>query len=217
MRIVYRTAMRRTPEIVDKRGGKLRHDRWRIGRSAQRRAKTSTSRAAARSVDRSGVFGLTEESVGDRSQEPALCASLAAADRRRGARRRVDWRMGFPRRPSPRPVRTLAWLGADRSGRRGQYLGRRDHAPRRRQSGAASLGDRNPIYLGTTVAFVGLGAAANSLWFAVAALFAAKLIEIVAIRREEAHLALLFGAQWTDYAARVPRWLGPSRRREASA
>jgi len=94
-------------------------------------------------------------------------------------------------------------------------------APHRSATGLVTSGafaiTRNPIYLGTTVAFVGLGAAANSLWFAVAALFAAKLIEIVAIRREEAHLDLLFGSQWVDYAARVPRWLGPSHRREGGA
>jgi protein-S-isoprenylcysteine O-methyltransferase Ste14 len=86
--------------------------------------------------------------------------------------------------------------------------------PHRSATGLVTSGafafTRNPIYLGTIVAFVGLGAAANSLWLAVAALFAAKLIEIVAIRREEAHLALLFGPQWKDYAARAPRWLGPA-------
>ncbi len=66
---------------------------------------------------------------------------------------------------------------------------------------------RNPIYLGNTIAIVGLGVAASSAWFIVAALFAAKLVEILAIRREEAHLALRFGSEWVDYAARTPRWL----------
>ena len=67
---------------------------------------------------------------------------------------------------------------------------------------------RNPIYLGNTIAVAGLGGAVNSLWFVVAAIIAAKLVEILAIRREEAHLAFRFGPEWVDYAARVPRWLG---------
>jgi len=75
---------------------------------------------------------------------------------------------------------------------------------------------RNPIYLGNTAVLVGVGGAANSPWFVVAALVAAKLVEVLAIRREEAHLALRFGRQWGDYAARTPRWLGlPSAARRA--
>ena len=71
---------------------------------------------------------------------------------------------------------------------------------------------RNPIYLGNTVALVGVGGAANSLWFVVAAIAAAAIVEGLAIRREETHLALRFGREWLDYAARVPRWLGPPSR-----
>ncbi len=67
---------------------------------------------------------------------------------------------------------------------------------------------RNPIYLGNTIALVGVGGAANSLWFVVAAIVMAKLVEGLAIRREESHLALRFGHEWADYAARTPRWLG---------
>jgi protein-S-isoprenylcysteine O-methyltransferase Ste14 len=71
---------------------------------------------------------------------------------------------------------------------------------------------RNPIYLGNTIAIIGLGGAANSLWFVVAAILAAKGVEILAIRREETHLALRFGREWANYASRVPRWLGlPAR------
>ncbi|MGD1036322.1 MAG: isoprenylcysteine carboxylmethyltransferase family protein [Roseiarcus sp.] len=67
---------------------------------------------------------------------------------------------------------------------------------------------RNPIYLANTIALAGVGGAANSLWFVVAALVMAKLVEVLAIHREERHLALRFGREWADYAARVPRWLG---------
>jgi protein-S-isoprenylcysteine O-methyltransferase Ste14 len=97
-------------------------------------------------------------------------------------------------------------------------------APHRAATGLVTTGafafTRNPIYLGTTIAFVGLGVAADSLWFVLAGLFAAKLIEIVAIRREEAHLTVRFGSQWTDYAARALRWFWPparGARRDGSA
>lgn len=66
---------------------------------------------------------------------------------------------------------------------------------------------RNPIYLGNAIALAGLGGAVNSAWFVVASIIAALMVDILAIRREEAHLALRFGAQWRDYAARTPRWL----------
>ncbi len=71
---------------------------------------------------------------------------------------------------------------------------------------------RNPIYLGNSTALVGIAGAENSLWFVVAAVVAAALVEVLAIRREEAHLALRFGSAWAAYAARVPRWFRvPSR------
>ncbi len=73
---------------------------------------------------------------------------------------------------------------------------------------------RNPIYLGNTTAIIGIGGAAHSLWFVLAALVMAKLVEALAIRREERHLALRFGRAWLDYSARVPRWLAlPGTRR----
>jgi protein-S-isoprenylcysteine O-methyltransferase Ste14 len=71
---------------------------------------------------------------------------------------------------------------------------------------------RNPIYLGNAILLVGVGGAAGSLWFVVAALVMAALVDILGVRREEAHLARRFGEQWAVYAARVPRWLGPRRK-----
>jgi protein-S-isoprenylcysteine O-methyltransferase Ste14 len=77
---------------------------------------------------------------------------------------------------------------------------------------------RNPIYFGNTLAVLGLGVAANSVWVLLAGVAAAALVWAFAIRREEAHLALRFGADWQRYAARTPRWIGPaSFRREPSA
>ena len=66
---------------------------------------------------------------------------------------------------------------------------------------------RNPIYVGNTVVLAGLGLAVGNLWFLPAAAVAALLTQRLAIVREEAHLAALFGDEWTSYAARTRRWL----------
>ncbi|MCI4680678.1 isoprenylcysteine carboxylmethyltransferase family protein [Rhodoblastus acidophilus] len=66
---------------------------------------------------------------------------------------------------------------------------------------------RNPIYLGNTLLLIGIGLAFSALWFLPLALLAAFLVDRLAIRREEAHLALRFGAEWEAYAAKTPRWL----------
>lgn len=74
---------------------------------------------------------------------------------------------------------------------------------------------RNPIYLGNTLALFGAAGALANPWFIPAALITAVLIQRMAIRREEAHLAILFGPAWTAYARRVPRWLALHRRADA--
>jgi protein-S-isoprenylcysteine O-methyltransferase Ste14 len=84
--------------------------------------------------------------------------------------------------------------------------------PHRAATALVSIGPflltRNPIYLGNTIAVAGAAGAFDNPWFAVAALIAAVLVQRLAIRREETHLAALFGSAWQDYARRVPRWLG---------
>jgi protein-S-isoprenylcysteine O-methyltransferase Ste14 len=70
---------------------------------------------------------------------------------------------------------------------------------------------RNPIYLGNTVLLTGCAVAFGNAWFLVAALAAAAAVSVLAIRREEAHLAARFGPAWTAYAARTARWLGRRR------
>ena len=71
---------------------------------------------------------------------------------------------------------------------------------------------RNPIYLGNTLAMIGLGIAFSG-WFIILAVLAIVIIDLLAIRREEAHLAIRFGDGWHDYAHHVPRWIGiPARR-----
>ena len=66
---------------------------------------------------------------------------------------------------------------------------------------------RNPIYLGNTTLMLGIGLAWNAWWFLPLAICAAALVEMLAIKREEAHLGLLFGPEWAAYAAKTPRWL----------
>jgi protein-S-isoprenylcysteine O-methyltransferase Ste14 len=66
---------------------------------------------------------------------------------------------------------------------------------------------RNPIYLGNTLLIAGAGLAFDALWLVPMAAAAAYLVTVLAIRREEAHLAARFGDSWTAYTAQTPRWL----------
>lgn len=70
---------------------------------------------------------------------------------------------------------------------------------------------RNPIYLGNTLLLIGVAMALPSLWMAAAALLAAALVDQLAIRREERHLAARFGPAYAVYARGVPRWIGLRR------
>ncbi|MCW2285753.1 protein-S-isoprenylcysteine O-methyltransferase Ste14 [Rhodoblastus acidophilus] len=66
---------------------------------------------------------------------------------------------------------------------------------------------RNPIYLGNTLFTLGIGLGLGALWFVPLGFAAAWSVERLAIRREEAHLSARFGAEWSSYAAKTPRWL----------
>jgi len=66
---------------------------------------------------------------------------------------------------------------------------------------------RNPMYLGMTLVLVGLGLAANQLWFLLAAPFAVYAVTKLAIEREEAYLERKFGAPYSTYKQNVRRWL----------
>lgn len=66
---------------------------------------------------------------------------------------------------------------------------------------------RNPIYLGNTLLLGGAGLAFGNLWLLPMAAVTARLVSVLAIRREETHLAARFGEAWTAYATRTPRWL----------
>jgi protein-S-isoprenylcysteine O-methyltransferase Ste14 len=66
---------------------------------------------------------------------------------------------------------------------------------------------RNPIYVGNLMILAGVGLLAGSLWHIVLAPALAFAIGYFAIRREEAHLAARFPREWTEYTARVRRWI----------
>jgi len=68
---------------------------------------------------------------------------------------------------------------------------------------------RNPIYLANSGVLIGAALAFGQPWLLGAALLDGLLVTHLAIKREEAHLAAKFGADWTAYSARVPRWFGP--------
>ena len=66
---------------------------------------------------------------------------------------------------------------------------------------------RNPIYLGNTVLLAGAALAFCNPWFLVMVAVATKVVIVLAIRREECHLAAAFGTAWKIYEERVPRWI----------
>jgi protein-S-isoprenylcysteine O-methyltransferase Ste14 len=65
---------------------------------------------------------------------------------------------------------------------------------------------RNPIYVGNTIATVGLGLALQNGWLVLAAPIAAILTHHLAVKREAAHLRAKFGKDWEHYASRVKAW-----------
>ncbi len=67
---------------------------------------------------------------------------------------------------------------------------------------------RNPIYLGNTLMLIGFGLVLRNPWFLPAAAAAAVAVTHLAIRREEAHLEILFGPSWLAYRQRTARWFG---------
>ncbi|PPQ26595.1 methyltransferase family protein [Rhodopila globiformis] len=114
----------------------------------------------------------------------------------------------------------LRWLGAatmvigvalDVSAMAVMHRHRANIQPHRAATALVTTGpfalSRNPIYLGNTLLIAGAGIAFNVLWFVPMAIVTAWLVSRLAIRREEAHLAARFGAAWTAYAQRTPRWL----------
>lgn len=65
---------------------------------------------------------------------------------------------------------------------------------------------RNPIYVGNTIATLGLGLALQNAWLLIATPLAVLAVHKLAVVREQAHLRDKFGQAWSDYAARVKAW-----------
>ena len=66
---------------------------------------------------------------------------------------------------------------------------------------------RNPMYLGVTVAFLGLAFALGSPWLLILSLLMPVALRKLAIDGEEAYLRRRFGADYERYCAQVRRWL----------
>ena len=65
---------------------------------------------------------------------------------------------------------------------------------------------RNPIYLGMTLTFFGLGVAIDDLWISASALAALVVVHFIAVRPEERYLAEAFGDEYARYRASVRRY-----------
>ncbi len=66
---------------------------------------------------------------------------------------------------------------------------------------------RNPLYLGATLVYLGLGLAAGSLWAIMLVVPLLWVINVGVIAREERYLERKFGDAYRAYKARVRRWV----------
>jgi protein-S-isoprenylcysteine O-methyltransferase Ste14 len=65
----------------------------------------------------------------------------------------------------------------------------------------------NPIYLGLTLVFLGLGVAAGSLWAIGLVVPLLWVINVGVVKREERYLERKFGDAYRAYKVRVRRWV----------
>jgi protein-S-isoprenylcysteine O-methyltransferase Ste14 len=66
---------------------------------------------------------------------------------------------------------------------------------------------RNPLYLGLTLIYLGLGVAAGSLWAVGLVVPLLSVINVGVVTREERYLERKFGDAYRAYKARVRRWV----------
>ena len=66
---------------------------------------------------------------------------------------------------------------------------------------------RNPLYLGSTLVYLGLSVAAGSLWAIMLVVPLLWVINVGVIAREESYLERKFGDAYRAYKARVRRWV----------
>src|SRR5262249_9334378 len=67
---------------------------------------------------------------------------------------------------------------------------------------------RNPMYLSVAVILIGWSFAYRSRTIAIYALIVIIAFQLRVIFGEDPWVARTYGAEWRDYAARVPRWIG---------
>ena len=66
---------------------------------------------------------------------------------------------------------------------------------------------RNPMYIGFTIAYVGVTLLMNTLWPLLLLPIVLYLLMRLVVSREEAYLHSAFGAQYDEYRSRVRRWV----------
>lgn len=66
---------------------------------------------------------------------------------------------------------------------------------------------RNPVYLGYTLAMVGVGMITGNAWLIAAAIVTAGIVHAWIIRREEKHLLARFGCDFEKYCRRTRAWI----------
>jgi protein-S-isoprenylcysteine O-methyltransferase Ste14 len=66
---------------------------------------------------------------------------------------------------------------------------------------------RNPMYLGMTLILIGIAILMGSLSPLIVIVFFTALMELVFVRTEEKMLEEHFGTAWTDYQAKVRKWI----------
>ncbi|MFN3892845.1 MAG: methyltransferase family protein [Beijerinckiaceae bacterium] len=74
-------------------------------------------------------------------------------------------------------------------------------------SGGVYAYTRNPIYLGNTILLIGFAVALRWSWLAIAAPLTVLAVSLLAVAREEKHLAARFPDEWRTYSSRVRRWI----------
>ncbi|MFG6102582.1 isoprenylcysteine carboxylmethyltransferase family protein [Leptothoe sp. EHU-05/26/07-4] len=66
---------------------------------------------------------------------------------------------------------------------------------------------RNPMYLSLALLQVAIGIGLGNLWVVLLVAFSCLIVQITAIRPEEAYLEGKFGSEYLDYKESVRRWL----------
>ena len=105
----------------------------------------------------------------------------------------------------------IGFLGIALAARSAQLLAGRGR-PRRGPRPAFVLAGpylrmRNPLYAGVVLGIAGAALAATSWLLALTAVAAALVAHAWVVRVEEPRLAARFGAAYTEYLGRVPRWV----------